>query len=63
MAIPKKIIDVEKPTVTHELRKTLRRNWGARVSSACFARLAARYGRGRAVLTALRLDNDRHHRG
>ena len=31
------------------LRKTLRRNWGARVSSACSARLTARCGRGRAV--------------
>ncbi len=39
----------KKRPLSTRLRKTLRRNWGARVSSACSARLSARYGRCRAV--------------
>ncbi|GAA5666739.1 hypothetical protein T8J41_20280 (plasmid) [Nitratireductor rhodophyticola] len=64
MAQSKKIIDVEKPTVTHEAPE----NPTALLGSAGFLRLLrspagpVRCGRGRAVLTALRLDNDRHHR-
>ncbi|MFC6447632.1 hypothetical protein [Shinella zoogloeoides] len=64
MAIPKKIIDGEKPTVTHEAPE----NPTAQLGSAGFLRLLrspagpVRCGRGCAVLTALRLDNDRQNR-
>ncbi|MCW5712362.1 hypothetical protein WMC41_31100 (plasmid) [Shinella yambaruensis] len=62
MALSKKITDAEKPAVIHEAPE----NPTAQLGSAGFLRLlrspAARCGRGRAVLTALRLDNARQHR-
>ena len=64
MALSKKITDAEKPAIIHEAPE----NPTAQLGSAGFLRLLrspagpVRCGRGRAVLTALRLDNARHHR-
>jgi len=64
MALSKKITDAEKPAIIHEAPD----NPTAHLGSAGFLRLLrspagpVRCGRGRAVLTALRLDNTRQHR-
>jgi len=43
MALSKKITDAGKRPLSTRLRKTLRRNWGARVSSACSAHRRGRF--------------------
>ena len=52
--IPKKITIMEKRPLSTRLRKTLRRNWGARVSSACSAHRQGRFAAAAAAPSSRR---------